>query len=312
MQGLKVENWKDWEELCCYFMQHIVEIKLNTHIFYQSYGSQGQSQFGIDLVPYNSSLPIVGQCKLRETTFTWNMVLAELKKTDSYKNPIEHYYLFTTANPHTTVQDIQNRGAYYYQRSNGLQFQVHVLYWNSIPDLDFIPREVLARIFPKAFKIATPSTLENTSITQFLASLPALRAYIPRVIKTPDLTWLETWNFSCGYVLEENYTPFNDLYLEYDRITKALSGIPRLIYEGNRVELAATLPAGDRFFSALSDFREAINSHIISGSLPDGTRTLNLNGLPQSFISQMTRNWTATATHLAQIYREDILGEAGY
>lgn len=306
MIGLKVKNWGDWEKLCCYFMQHIVLNRYHQNVQYQSYGSQGQSQYGIDLVPCFSPLPVVGQCKLRETSFTWNMVLEELGKTNTYANPIEYYILFTTANRHTTVQDIQNQGQYYHKRPDGSKFQVHVLYWEDIPNLDFVPREDLERIFPEAFKIAAPPQPCGPSYAEFLAALPIFKAYITRIITINDLQWLENWNFSCGYVPEENFQPFNTLYFEHDRVVK---GIPSLLYEGTRMELAAALPAGSRFFAALSDFRTAVNSQIIGDSLPNGRRILSLKEFPDHFVSKVTKEWKLTATHLAQVYREDVLGE---
>lgn len=312
MDGLRVESWEDWEELCCCFMQHLVEKKFGKSVGYQSYGSKGQSQFGIDLVPMHSSLPVVGQCKLRDTTFTWAMVLDELKKTNQYKNPIEHYLLFTTANPHTTVQDVQNRGAYYHKRSDGSQFQVYVYYWRNIniKSLDCVPRSLLERIFPEAFTIAAPTIPVGLTSDQVLTALPAFKACIPRFIALTDLAWLENWNFSCGYVLGANYNPFDHLYLEHDRVVTALKmDISSWLYKDGRMELASALPASERFFTALSDFRIAISSHIIGQTLPNRTYILSLDGLPENFKSKTIQRWKLTAMYLAQVYREDVLGE---
>lgn len=108
MKGLKVENWQQWEELTCYLLQEFVRVKTSQHIEFQTYGSRGQSQYGIDLLPKSPQVcsleGIVGQSKLKETTFTWNDVNAELKKTDNYRNSIRCYVLFTTANYHTTIR----------------------------------------------------------------------------------------------------------------------------------------------------------------------------------------------------------------
>lgn len=290
-------------------MQDIVQKKFDEQIQYRSYGSKGQSQFGIDLVPSKHSFSVVGQCKLAETSFTWKMVLEELKKTDSYPNSIHQYILLTTANPHTTVQDVEHRGPYYHQRKDGTKFQVHVRYWERMDSLDFVPRKILKDIFPEAFSLAERPASTGPSSIEVLNAIPKFKEYIQRSITTTDLEWLETWNFSHGYLLQKNYDPFQNLYIEHDRAVTALNGIPSWLYVRGCSELATALPAGERFFNALSCFRNAIYSHTIGDSLPNGERTLSLKDLPDQFVAKMTINWKSTAAHLAQVYREDVLGE---
>jgi hypothetical protein len=311
MMGLKVKNWQDWEKLCCYFLQDIVHKRFDVQIQYQSYGSRGQSQFGIDLIPSTPlpSVAVVGQCKLTETSFTWKMVLDELKKTDSYQNSIEHYFLLTTANPHTTVQDVQHRGSYFHQRNDGTKFQVHVRYWDNNQNLNFVPSEVLKDIFPEVWRTFERSASTGTYHLDLVDAIPKFKSYIQRVITLDDLFWLENWDFSKAYVLEKNFATFFDLFIEHDRTVTALKGIPDWLLVGDRSELAKGLPAGKRFYNALGYFRSAIGSHITGDSLPTGERTLSLKGLPNSFVTKTTNEWKSTAEHLAKVYREDVLGE---
>ena len=310
MNGLKPQFWEQWEQLCCYFIQDIAR-KHGHSVSYRSYGSRGQSQFGIDLVPVNSPLPLVGQCKMVETSFTWNDVLAEVAKTDLYQGGIKCYVLFTTANRHTTIQDQQNSGiAYHHQRPDGSTFPVHVKHWADYEasDLSAIPGDVLRNIFPNAFNLA--AIVQPASADDYIASLKALQSYIPARITSADLTWLETHDFSCGSMPERAFDPFRNLYLDLQRVEDALRlGDTGWLHSAGYPEIHATLLAGKDFYFALKEFVQSVSAQIVGGFASDGSSILtvvDLNGW-QKFARQFGSN----AQYLAQVYRRAVLGQQG-
>jgi len=308
MRGLKLEHWEHWEELCCYFMQKIASDH-NCNVTYQVYGGKGQSQFGIDLVPVMSDLPLVGQCKMRETTFTWDNVLTEVAKTDDYPRPIACYVLFTTANKHTTIQHVQNSGQiYHHTRPDGTNFPVHVKHWADykMSDLSFIPTPVLQRIFPNAYGLAAMT--EPPSSDDYITSLKALQSYVPLRITLDDLNWLETHNFSDGWMSEQSFDPFRDLYRDVDRVETALSyQIQEWLHAAGYPEIKASLLAGDNFYSALKVFVDSVNAHIIGNTAPDGTSTLTVQDL--NGWQRIAHQHESHARYLAEVYRVSVLGE---
>lgn len=292
-------------------MSEIVRKITGQKVSYVCYGGKGQSQYGIDLLP-TVDFPVVGQCKLLESSFTWKMVLAELKKTDGYVNPIAHYFLLTTANPHTSIQDVLNQAPYFHFRPDGSKFQVHVVFWEHLNDLSFVPQDILRRIFPEAFQIAVPPSPAGVLDQNFLSALAAFKNCMPRFISMSDLDWLETWNFSCGYVPLERYNRFEHLYIEYDRVSTALKGgISEWLYQGGREELARALPAGERFFAELERFRNAINSQARGESL-NGLEVYSILDYPLDSMIKITNTWSSSAKSLANVYRRDVLGEIDF
>lgn len=314
MEGLKVEHWHQWEKLCCYFMSEIAEQSFGAETAYITYGTRGQSQFGIDLVPSCSDLPVVGQCKLTSGSFTWDMVLAEVAKTDKYSNEIGFYMLFTTANRHTSVDDQRNGKdyPYYHTRPSGKRFRVEVKYWSEIPDIDMVPMSVRQELFPDAFRIAAPIKKDGPSSNSYLSSLIAMKKHIPTIITQRHLAWLETWDFSCGFVNEVDFNPFSALFLEHDRTASALTySIHEWLHASGRAELAACMPAAERFFIALSEFKNSITAQTI-GQGPMNFGVLSLNGLDRSAWPKITRDWKSKADELVSIYRHDVLGEQAF
>jgi hypothetical protein len=275
---------------------------------YRSYGSQGQNQYGIDLVPADSSLPAVGQCKMVEGSFTWKDVLAEVKKTDEYSGCIECYVLFTTSNRHTTIQDQQNaQTPYRHARPDGSSFPVFVRYWQDYErvDLSFIPVNVLRNAFSNAVDFA--ESLLAPSADDYAASLGALRRYVPTRITLGDLAWLEEYDFSVGWVAERAYEPFRELQIDIMRLKGAeRSRLTGYLHSAGNQELKATLLAGDEFYSALGEFVEAIRPHIIGKTEGDGTSTLTLVGVSEW--QKKAHHVLSCARHLAQIYRKAIVG----
>ena len=311
MKNLRVQYWHQWEKLCCYFMERMAGKEFGKNIRYQSYGSQGQSQFGVDLVPWHSHLPFVGQCKLVERSFTWPMALAEVKKTDKYKNPIELYVIFTTAPVHTSVQDVQNSGGHTHTRPDGSTFPVQVIYWDNINNLQFIPQEILREVFPEVFKLAqsAPPASDLPAKNDYLSSLRALKQNVPEWITAENLTWLETWDFGLGYVPEKDFAPFDALCLEHHRVEMAFKGIPEWLHEEKRMLIAECLPAGDNLFAALYEFRQAIVEPSI-GQGVTGDGVLTLADMDREYASKAISHWKSSASALSAAYRRDVLGEA--
>ncbi|WFS17870.1 hypothetical protein P9K38_20870 [Pseudomonas sp. 905_Psudmo1] len=308
MKGLKVEIWEQWEELCCYFMEKIAKSKGHS-VTYQTYGSKGQSQFGIDLVPVNSDLALVGQCKMRETSFTWDNVLAEVAKTDLYPGAINCYVLFTTANKHTTIQDVQNSSTVYrHTRPNGTTFPVYVKHWADyeMNDLDFIPTHVLRRIFPNAFDLV--AVAQPPSIEGYIASLKVLQSYVPSRITLADLNWLETYNFSEGWMPERAFDPFLYLYHDLQRVEDAMRhGITSWLHTTGYPEIKASLLAGKDFYLALKEFVDSVRAHIVGSRAQDGTSILTVRDLRHW--QRLARQYGNNAQYLAQVYRRSVLGE---
>lgn len=311
MKNLKVEHWHQWEKLCCHFMERIAGTEFGANVRYQSYGSQGQSQFGVDLVPWHSALPFVGQCKLVERSFTWTMALAEVKKTDEYKNKIELYVIFTTAPVHTTVQDVQNTGGHTHTRPDGSKFPVRVIYWENINDIRFIPQATLREVFPEVFTLVepVPPSSDLPAKNDYLSSLRALKQNVPVWLTDANLTWLETWDFGLGYVGEKDFYPFNDLCLEHHRVQMAFKSVPQWLHDEKRMLIAECLPSGDNFFAALEEFRNAIlGPSIGQGVTGDGIHTVN--DMDCEYASKATAHWKSSASALAAAYRQDVLGQS--
>lgn len=307
MQDLKINKWQDWEELCCYLMQDFVRRNRRGDVRYISYGSQGQNQYGIDLRPVNSPLLALGQCKLKDAKpFTWDDVLAELKKTDKYKLGIECYVLFTTANRHTSIQDVLEPSPYFHTRPDGSRFRVFVRYWDDVTDLSFVPANVLRRIFPSLAPSPGSSELER----QYWQSLSVMKEYLPSRLTADSLAWLESWDFSQGWVIENDFAPFYDLYIDLDRVKHAASGISEWMHRKGYLELHHCRPAANRFFDALDEFISSVkSSRIIGATLPNGTSVLSVTYLADDK-AKIARGWATNARYLAERYRLDILGES--
>lgn len=308
MLGLKVEIWEHWEELCCYFMEQIAH-KHDPHIKYQCYGHKGQSQFGVDLVPKSSDFPLVGQCKLRETSFTWKQVLDELEKTDGHAGKIQGYVIFTTAHKHTTIQDQQNSGSVYrHKRPDGSSFSVHVKHWAdySADDLKSIPQDVLQRIFPNAYSLSvTPQAPSNDD---YMVSLAKLRSYVPTCLSVSDLHWLEQYDFTLGWIPELAFDAFRDLHRDVEQVEDALRfNIKSWLHQEGSEEIKASLLAGKDFYDALKVFVNGVQGQIVGDNLPDGTSILTVTDQPRW--EKHARQFASDAQYLANVYRMSILGE---
>ena len=307
MNNLKVNNWQDWEEICKSLMSYLVKKNHNIHVQYVNYGSPGQKQHGVDIIPNNSSAPsIVAQCKLIQGLLTWDVISAEMDKTNKYPGSIDRYCRLTTGKRDTLVQDRLNQG-FTYRRPNGTEYVVSVFYWDEISPKDIIPLHVLHDFFPELFPLNNP-VLNN----EYLLSLVHLKKYIPTIITSKDLHWLENWNFSCGYIIEHDYQPFDDLYIEHDRTNHGLNGISEWLHTNSRAEIAKTLPAANRFFNALSEFRKSINSDVAGKTNKNGIWILSIEDYSSFDQQRITTQWKHNARYLAEVYRQDIMGESQY
>lgn len=307
MNNLKIINWQDWEEICKSLMSHLVKKNYNINVQYVKYGSPGQRQHGVDLIPNDFSAPsIVAQCKHIEGLLTWDIVTAEMEKTNKYPGNINNYCILTTGKRDTLVQDKLNKG-FAYTRSNGDQYKLNIFYWDEINPKDTIPPNVLHNFFPELFP---PNNAALNS--EYLSSLVHLKTYIPKIITLKDLLWLENWDFSCGYVIEHDYNPFDDLYLEHDRTIHGLNGVPEWLHTNSRAEIAKTLPAANRFFNALGEFRKSINNDVIGKTNKNGIWTLSIEDYSSFDQQRITTQWKYNARYLAEVYRQDIIGESQY
>ena len=304
MNNLKVNNHHDWEEICKHLAKDLVYKKTGEYVEFVSYGRNGQKQYGVDLIPSQDTLiPIVVQCKELNSNLSFQIILSELKKTDSFRGKIEHYIIFTTAPKDTTLQDYFYNGENSHTRPNGEKFQVHVYYWDDINPYEEPHRRALINFFPQLLQ-----TVEELSPNkQYIESVNSLKSIIPNIINNKNLEWLESWNFSCEYVLEKDFDPFLQLYIEHDRMLHALNGVRSFLAQGNVSTLAKTLPAGERLFFSLSELCESISGQITTSYLSDGSRILSILDIPNN--NSIINQWYSNALSLAKVYREDVLGE---
>lgn len=311
MNSLKVQNWQDWEDICKYYMQYLIKKRFDVDIKYVGYGSRGQKQHGIDIIPSApKTYPIVAQCKHISGKLEWKTIEAELKKTDQYPNEISNYFVITTGTRDTSVQNALNAGSGIYFRPNNKSFNVHVLYFEDFTVQDFIPEFALNRFFPDVFNLARTSRESHEARnSRYIESLEVLKTFIPTIITRNDLNWLERWDFSSGFVIESDYGKFKDLYIEYNRTLTALAGIPDWLHENNRDKIAKSLLAGDKSFDALTEFVNSISNNVIGANI-DGNSVLLIDERFNSIKLKTTNEWTMHANYLAQIYRQYILGTA--
>lgn len=129
------ENWQDFESLCKKLWGEIwqcPEIQKN--------GRLGQDQSGVDVfgTPYNDPDNYYGiQCKGKNeysnSKFTEDEILKEIAKAMEFKPPLKKYYLATTAQNDSKIQEFV-RIKNIEHKSKGL-FEIHLFAWESIVDL---------------------------------------------------------------------------------------------------------------------------------------------------------------------------------
>lgn len=306
MQGLTFRTDQDFEEICCYLMRDWVARNMRYDVQFRRYGGNGQRQHGIDIFPAVGSYSVFGQAKFVNQLNSTD-VTAELSKTDSFPEPIGCYVIFTTANRHTSINHHQFHGTQH-KRLDGSIFPVHVVYWGEISDISFIPQDVCKRIFPSAFQVARSALTPQ----QMADSIATLQNIVPSYFRSDFLDWLETWDFSCGYIPSVHYDAVDNLYIELDRVGWGMKGVNDFLYAQGRIDLSRALPAGDAFFYALTEFRDSIYNYIAFVRGQDGQGYVTLQGMDgrgATDFPKITGQWSMRARHLANMYREKILGQ---
>lgn len=307
MNNLHVHTWQSWEVLCQWWIRDIAAGLCGARVDYQRYGAGNESQHGVDLVPQGLDNGIVAQCKFFQSgVLKWPVIAAEIERTHSYPGRIDHYFVLADAPRNAELQQ-RLITQFMVQRRNGGQFQLHLRYWEDVASLDFLPDAVKRKLFPDAYHLAEGRSLEGDDV-RFARSLYKLRDQIPRLITQTHLKWLETWDFSCGYVRTADFNEFHDLKIDYGRVQLALGCGQPVMYEESRQKLAETLPAAEPFVEALQHFVTTITAHSIGANLPDGTDVLELDR-DWVWFHWECRRWTSAAGELAETYRTKVLGE---
>ncbi|XYQ54368.1 hypothetical protein ACS91J_21740 [Pectobacterium carotovorum] len=306
MQGITFRNDQDFEEICCYLMREWVARNMGYDLYFRRYGGSGQRQYGIDIFPAVDGCPVFGQAKFVARLSSTD-VASELSKTDDFPGNISCYVIFTTASRHASINH-QQLYSPQHKRPDGSFFPVYVVYWDEVANINFVPQDVRQRIFPSAFQVA-----DNVLTPQQMSdSIAALQAIVPTYFQPDFLLWLETWDFSCGCIPSVHYDAVDHLYIELDRTRWGMKGVHDFLYAQGRVNLSRALPAGDDFFSAISDFRDSIYNYIIFVYGQDGQGYVTLqgmDGLNATDFPKITEQWCIRARHLANMYREKILGQ---
>ena len=287
-------------------MRDWVARNMRYDVQFRRYGGNGQRQHGIDIFPAVGGYSVFGQAKFVNQLNSTD-VTAELSKTDSFPEPIGCYVIFTTANRHTSINHHQFHGTQH-KRLDGSIFPVHVVYWGEISDISFIPQDVCKRIFPSAFQVARSALTPQ----QMADSIATLQNIVPSYFRSDFLDWLETWDFSCGYIPSVHYDAVDNLYIELDRVGWGMKGVNDFLYAQGRIDLSRALPAGDAFFYALTEFRDSIYNYIAFVRGQDGQGYVTLQGMDgrgATDFPKITEQWSMRARHLANMYREKILGQ---
>ena len=128
---------------------------------------------------------------------------------------------------------------------------------------------------------------------------------IPKYITKKDLIWLETYDFSVGYIPDANFLKFLNLYYEANRAKSNIS-----LIKGNRDDLSKVFETGIEFFDNLEIFIKEVKNNII-GSDINGIDVLWLDPdfFPTHQFQKIIANWKRYSRNLAQSYREMVLGE---
>lgn len=309
MRDLLVNSWEDFQEIGCYWMKALAQQRQGCNMSYSVYGGVGQKQCGVDLVPNLIAFGIVGQSKLWHVrALTWAEIEKELVKTNEYPGPIQEYFVLTTAERHTSVQDRMPFGSTTYTRRQG-SFQVFVCYWSDLKTWDFIPEEALLRIFPSLASQASKLAARQSIPNEYAESLLYARGLFPQLISQSDIAWLESWDFELGYVHDDDFDPFAKLRFELFRVLEAQAhiGLKDWLCEGRRAELVKCLPAANILFLRVIEFAHAVVSEA-STAERSGIRVLEHGHSDPGAHSRITSSWRRSAQNLVQAYRQVVEG----
>ncbi|EKN3610711.1 hypothetical protein ABEH48_000217 [Yersinia enterocolitica] len=298
MRNLNFRSATDFEDFCCWWMSEIVSKSVGKGVQFTCFGSPGQAQGGVDIISWPiNTLSVVAQCKWYSRPFTLENLEVELKKTDDYPNPIQDYFLLTTANPHTSIQNAMPDGYLTHTRKDDTSFKVHIRYWSQLENIDFLPVFARQRYFPE---------IQFTSVTQpnpkvMGEQFAHLKQLLEKKLPVAHLGWLETWDFSIGYIISTDFDPFNELVYEYNLVKFSFDKGDNVFLDTPlRLKIYQCLPAGSGFFQALVAFRDSVSKFIIGASI-NGTQSLSV--LDQPNRHTIVQQWISNAEYLAKTYR---------
>lgn len=299
MRNLNFRSATDFEDFCCWWMKEIVSKSVGRDVSFACFGSPGQAQGGVDIISWPiNTLPVVAQCKWYSRPFTLENLEVELKKTDNYPHPIRHYFLLTTASPHTSIQNAMPDGYLTHTRKDGTSFKVHIRYWSQLENIDFLPLLARQRYFPEVQFTSVIQQNPNAMEEQ----LAHLKQLLEQKLPVVHLDWLEKWDFSIGYVNSTDFDPFHELVYEYHLVKSSFDKSDNVFLDTPlRLKIYKCLPAGKGFFQALVAFRDSVSSYVIGDSI-NGKQTLSILNQPNRHT--ITRQWMSNAEYLAKKYRD--------
>lgn len=300
----------EFEHFGVFWLQHLARTRhaVPAPVF-QTYGSRGQDQQGLDLLPLYAHNGIVGQCKYWEGVLSLPEIEKDLAKSDRHPGKIEHFYFLTTGKRDTRVQQ-QSVGGYFHTRPCGTRFLVHVEYFADLdPRLEFLPaavREQLAGRMP--FLTSMLDERATRSPDEFLKSQRSFRSYMLRNIPPAAVDVLEFSDWRSGTVAGAVVDPFNHVHFEYDRARHVLEGIEYFAHEGDRAELVAGVLYGRPFLDAVRKFRMAYVQHV-HGEMINGVYTLVANDHPHHHL-QFSKVGSNERMEVVHLYRTLVQGIA--
>jgi len=312
MNEIRFASWRDFQSVCRFWMQHLVNRVMQRSVTYYVYGNDGQGQGGVDLVSGDPTLGVVGQSKCWNTKIlTWNSIQEELRKTHDFPGLIDVYVILTTAPRHTSVQQFMPGDKCDYEEG-GRKFKVRIYYWDDLKDLDFIPRTLLQQIFPRLFSLAAPVPPVVSSRIEYSQSLQFSRTFLPTYISPEHLHWVATWDFSKGYVPSEKFDYFSDFNIELDRMRHGMKkdALQNWLNVGDRNQLSFCLPAADPLFMAIQNFADAVNGNTVSNYVQGVGKVYAHGNTNVGSAARIENNWKVHANTILVAYREIICGES--
>lgn len=309
MKELRFADWKEFQSLCRFWMQHLVQRAEQRHSTFYVFGNDGEGQGGVDLISEDPSLGVVGQSKCWNTkVLTWKKIEDELGKTDDFQGLIRVYVILTTAPRHSSVQLAMPGDKCNYQRKQG-EFRVRIFYWNELQNLDFIPQEEVRRVFPRLFSLAAPPPPAAPSSADYVQSLVYARRFLPTLISQEHLNWLATWDYTLGYVPAKYFDLFSELLIELDRTNHGIrsAALRHWLNEGYRLQLSQCLPAAAPIFETLQSFAQAVNSETVYMRMSDGSTAYG-HGQSHGAATRIALNWKTHAQAFLTAYREIVDG----
>lgn len=300
MNNLKVLNEDDWEEICLYYMQYLVLKNEKLQVTYQRFGRRGERQYGVDLIPINTNIGVFAQCKHKSIgVLTAKEVFEDLAKTESFPHKIERFIVLTTSNRDSGLQNqfLINQQPYRHRNSKNPEgFPVHIVYWDNVQDLSWLPIDAQRRFFPSI------NQYFFTNQQNAVESILALKSVIPKYLSETNVLWLENWQFrEKNFVYQSDYYPFYILWIEYDRAKSANNSVD-ILGIGNRAELFKAIPSGRELFDSLEALYFHVHAQMIGNWDQEGKDCLFITG-PSIEVSTYLIKLDKLAKNLAAILR---------